>query len=208
MKRLPRIFVSVLAVALFGCAAPPAPEPVERETAAEQPSSSVADTATAKADALLADMKRREAAFKEFERSMPPPPPPPRLEDFAPRQEPAAPRAMAISSNQPTSSGPSQALESPAAAQSEETWKNRMRDLKARLDAAELSLASARAQVSDLQRYVREDGSMPPVVADNMFRARASVTDAAAATVFAQTQIKNLEEEARRAGIPSGWLRP
>lgn len=76
------------------------------------------------------------------------------------------------------------------------------------LDSDRMALAAAQAQVQDLGRYVRPDGSMTRTVADNMFKARDTATQLAATVVSDEREITNLQEEARRAGVPPGWLRP
>lgn len=188
------------------CASPAPTQTVTATPETAAPTAPEPDPGIARADALLADMRRRETALREYERTAPPPPPAPRLEDFLPSQSAPAPtpyQPVGVATAAPTIT-----VESSAAPRLEEHWKNRMRELRARLDADGLALASARVQLRDVERYIRADGSMPPVVADNVFAARARVTELAAAIVFDEGQIANLEEEARRANVPSGWLRP
>jgi hypothetical protein len=98
---------------------------------------------------------------------------------------------------------------SPILAKKSETyWKARMADLTATLAGDQTRVDAARIQVKDLARYVSRDGSMVPSVATATFQANADLTSAAAAVVNDQRAIAVAEEEARRANVPAGWLRP
>jgi len=168
------------------CAAPAvtptaAPEP-EPEPTVTAPAPTVA-----RADALLADMARREAAYKEFERTAPPPPPPPTLDAQA--TVPAIP-APVVSTTAPVPVGAIEPVKDEA------WWKDRMRVLKARLDADRFELAAAERSIDSASLRLTQDQA---IAERNRLRA------AVAADLSA---IESLELEARRAGIPPGWLRP
>lgn len=90
----------------------------------------------------------------------------------------------------------------------ESYWKARMRELLAQLASDTASNAATQTQLKGLSDYVRPDGSMVPVVADNVFKAQAELNRTLAAIQTDKRAITDLEEEARRAGVPPGWLRP
>jgi hypothetical protein len=209
MKDLPGATVLVIAFAYLGCAAPPA-QPVAANTPrpeAPAPTAPVSDSVS-RADALLAEMKQREEEFKKLEQELPKQPTPAMILDQSRAQATAALPAPAAPVNVVA---PSQALApaaAPTPAKDEAWWKDRMRVLQSRLDSDTMSLAAARLHVQDLDRYVNQDGSMSRTVADNMFKARNTVTQLTAAVLSDEREITNLHEEARRAGVPPGWLRP
>lgn len=201
---------SLLAVVIGCSSAPPPAAPPDPAPAAVPPPAEPAakSDAVARADALLEDMKRREAAFAKLERDNPPPPAP-RLEDFirpsvAPTPQPERP-IIADSAQPPTSPGPEAASDERT---TQRYWQDRMRQLQSRLDSDALALTAARANERDLDRYLSPDGSMTRTVADNMFKSRAEVARLTAAVASSRSDVTALQEEARRAGIPPGWLRP
>ena len=91
-------------------------------------------------------------------------------------------------------------------------WKDRMRGLQQQLEADEHRLKVANNGLNEIKRVV---GSMALVMTDPTHkswldernRLQAEHAEAAAAVKRDQEAIAKLEEEARRNGAPSGWLR-
>jgi hypothetical protein len=89
-------------------------------------------------------------------------------------------------------------------------WKKRMTELRSRLSADELQLAAMEARVKSLTHDFNgtDIASQRLVLRDQRERA---LTEAASLTALVQMDKKNIataEEEARRANVPAGWLRP
>lgn len=190
MKAFALLFVVVLA----GCetsaptpTAAPAP-PVAAQVSTPTPES------IARADALLADMRRREADFKEFERSMPQPKAV-RLEDFIPREQPnSTPNVVAASATDQPSVA--QTVSAPAGSAKDETWwKDQMRVLVVQLEADQRLLAAAERQMDSTTLRLTYD------------QATAEYNKLIAAVASDRAAITRLEEDARRANVPPGWLR-
>jgi hypothetical protein len=190
-----RAAISLLFVTALGCTetAPPvstraAPDPVSAPVAKETPTSE----SIGRADALLEDFKRREAAQAKFDKENPPsvviPLP------VAPI--PSRPASPATSSQLPSTDAPPAApgvvpgdVAPPGRDQA--WWKQQMQRLQASLDAELAKLAAAEKAnwkygYNDLQA---------------MYRAQV------AAVADARLAIDRLHDEARRAGVPPGWLR-
>jgi hypothetical protein len=196
-KALPTLFFACLC----GCTQPapraaaavdPPAEPTEQEPA----------PSVARADALLEDMRRREAAYQKAEREAPKGPAPDEIlrQHFA-AQQPAAPVAVAIAappSVTETASAPSQPASnfSRVPERDETWWKDRMRALQTKLEEDQRLLIAAEAQVASTTLRLTYD------------QATAERNRLIAAVASDRAAIASLEEEARRAGIPPGWLRP
>lgn len=92
----------------------------------------------------------------------------------------------------------------------EQYWKTRMRAAVAALDDARTKRIATAAQVAELQ--IRLDHAPTRgaaiIIEDNLLEARRELTRIEAEQVNALRAISDLEEEARRAGVPPGWLRP
>jgi hypothetical protein len=147
---------------------------------------------------LLEDFRRREAAQAKFDRENPPPKfvPIPRSMVAAARAASAA-AAADTSSNASDTSAP--APDAPAATptpagetRGENWWKHEMQSLQTALDQATASLAEA--EKLNL-KYGYND-------------AQAEYKKRAAAVASARQAVDRLRDEARRAGVPPGWLRP
>jgi hypothetical protein len=96
----------------------------------------------------------------------------------------------------------------------EASWKDRMRGLETRLtaDDAQLTAASLRLREDEAALSASSRAMHGEVYVDRALRAQALATrdevSRLRATVAAdRSQIAALEEEARRAGVPPGWLR-
>jgi hypothetical protein len=134
---------------------------------------------------LIEDLRRRQAAQEQSDREQAKPsaaPLPGSLPgDFQPSASSTAPAAT-----------PGAPAGKPAApAQDEALWRDRMQALQLTLNEAEIKLAAAeRANL----KYGYND-------------AQAEYKKLAAAVADARLAIDRLRDEARRAGVPPGWLR-
>lgn len=201
MKCLPPLFVA-LAIAGAACDRSPQAAPAAVEIAQPEATAPAPEAAT-RADALLEDMRKRERDFAQSMRNAPPEPSP---DELLRRMQQSAPAPTVTYAPTPTpvaaapvtpappvvvaSAGPS------APVRDEAWWKDRMRVLKARLDEAEHQAIAARAAMSSASLRLTQD------------EARSNYNSQIAAAASARAAIDDLELEARRAGIPSGWLRP
>lgn len=86
-------------------------------------------------------------------------------------------------------------------------WKNLMRTAQTQLTNHQTELVAAELQVSDVERFIRPDGTMSHTIADNLLAARRHVTDLLATIVNDKRAISDIEDDARKAGVPPGWLR-
>jgi len=94
-------------------------------------------------------------------------------------------------------------------------WKERMRNAQSALDSDRTFLAAAIVREKELAK--RLDRGAGDVIRDGRLRARvdseweAAVTEVSRLTATVETDrlaIAALEDEARRANVPPGWLRP
>jgi len=187
----------VLATAACNSAPPAQPQSQPAPAAIAEPAPK--SEAIARADALLEDFKRREAAQAKYDRENPPPkfvPIPRTLVDAA--------RASAMTGSDKSASNASaepaspQAPAAPAAptaaapARNEMWWRRQMESLQMALDQELVKMA---AMEKMNMKYGYND-------AQAMYKAQA------AAVASARQAIERLRDEARRAGVPPGWLRP
>jgi hypothetical protein len=89
-------------------------------------------------------------------------------------------------------------------------WQSRMRDAKRRLQNAENNYQQLEKRKSDLQAQWGSSGAaLPPQdVLDQMKQLDADMSQAKAEIENARDQINTvIPDEARRAGVPPGWLR-
>jgi hypothetical protein len=109
----------------------------------------------------------------------------------------------------PTASSESDVYKA-TARQDEAYWKNRRRDLQASLDADEISLIAMTGRVAALTADFNGSNSISHRAAIRSEREAAAteLSRIQAAIVIDRRAIATLEEEARRANVPAGWLRP
>jgi hypothetical protein len=189
----PILLVFVTAAA---CSEPPA-QPQRQTTPAGAPVAKPApkSEAIARADALLEDLRRRQAAQAKFDRenparaAIPIPASLPASRPTPPAAAPtvASPAATDAPAAQPAPGSPAAA----APARDASWWKEQMRTLQLALDEALAKLAEAEKEnykygYNDLQAEYK--------------RRLAAVADARLA-------IERLHNDARRARVPPGWLR-
>ena len=184
-----RVLALLVGLVTTAACSAPAGQPGAQTTPVSAPAAATPnDQSVARADALLEDLKRRETAQYEFNRKHPPQESIPSLapvSDPVTTQPPAAPPPVAAS---PTAAAPAAASTD---TRDEAWWRGQSESLQRVLDAALIQLAEAEKQNL---KYGYEDGQA-------IYRQR---VDAVAA---ARLAIDNLHSDARRAGVPPGWLR-
>lgn len=201
----------LIALAVGGCApsTPGRAEPSRLTPPESSPAATTApDPSVARADALVADMQRREAAYREAERNAPPPPPAPGLDDF----RAAAVPPVSVSAETPI---PRDLAQAPPATpvsvdprQTESYWKDQMRELLVRRNEHLRRFDGALAQADAARDQMETKNSAIFVTAQASFNSAMSEVNRLKAEVEnAQAAIARLEEDARRAGVPPGWLR-
>lgn len=201
-------------ISLMSCSEPPAqqastaPEPLPPPAATEPKSEAIA-----RADALLEDFRRRQAAQEKFDRENPPPPAP-RLDDVlrsipAPTVTPATSAQASIppvaASTAPVTTG------APAPTRDEQWWKNEMRTAEVRLADNSRRLQEARDVQSAALRQMdaaTKAGSIVFAQAQEAYnRARAETQRLEAEVRNDRAAVERVREDARRANVPPGWLR-
>lgn len=185
--RAPAMLLALAASAACGAPAnqPRVPAPVDPSAARQQGK----DAAISQADALLEDLKRREAAQQEFDLRNPVSAATPELPPSAPLRstpEPATASAPAASADAPIAP-PTQATEVHDWA----WWQKQSQSLQQALEAAQAQLAEANRQ--NLKNGYGD--------AQLIYKQRVE------AVSYAHAAIDKLHEDARRAGVPAGWLR-
>jgi hypothetical protein len=100
--------------------------------------------------------------------------------------------------------------EPPASERGEEHWRERMRPLKERLDRDRALAAETRRQADALMQSADRCFQIGIVCADYTESLRLTEDHKALLADVARDEkaVVALEEEARRAGVPPGWLRP
>jgi hypothetical protein len=157
----------------------------------------------------LADVARREDARrkqvkkpsrvltnKDLRPSDASPPPPPPAE-----AQPAAPAAAAASE-----SGPS---EEEKRQKDEESWRQRMADARQALDRSQMYLDALQSKINALWAdfTARDDPAQRDKIQTERQKALAEFDRVKAEIQANKKALDDLEEEARRAGVPAGWLR-
>jgi hypothetical protein len=178
----------------ISCAAPP---PARTETPAPtEPTvakAAVSD-AEARADALLEDMRRKQAAFDKLERETPTAPAP-RLDEYVARPVASAPATPATSVQTPRAPDATSPTPTVRDEHDEPWWKGRMRDAEVALNDAVTRLAAAERAADQQRLQITYD------------KALAEVNARAADVVTARAAVERVREDARRANVPPGWLR-
>lgn len=183
------IFAWVLGALIVSSCSPsaaPAPPPVDTPPVVEP---AVQSDAVTRADALLAEMKRNEVAFAK-------------MQSEAPKPVAAMPPQM----NQPSATGtPNPAQPMPSAPQpsapvavdgkDETWWKDRARSIGLRLEDAERMVTASAIAVDSATLRITQD------------EARAALLNRVAAVRTIRAELVSLQEDARRANVPPGWLR-
>jgi hypothetical protein len=208
MKRsLSTAFVIVVAI---GCASPP--PPAATATSTPEPRPAVAPPATseavARADALVEDLRRRQVAQEKADRESrlsPPPETPMRRVTTSPAPPPS-PATLSQPAIAPWPDRPAQT----ANGKDEAWWKFEMRFAEGRLADSEDRLEEAKEARDAAERTMLTHGigSAAYSTAMDLFnRASAMVTHYDAEVKSHRAAVEKIREDARRAGVPPGWLR-
>jgi hypothetical protein len=88
-------------------------------------------------------------------------------------------------------------------------WSGRMKELRSKLELDEISAEAFQARINALNAdFVnRDDPAQRGLIAQNRQKAVAGLERLTKAIADGKKAIADLEEEARRAGVPPGWLR-
>jgi hypothetical protein len=88
-------------------------------------------------------------------------------------------------------------------------WSGRMKELRSKLDQDQISAEAFQARINSLSAdFVnRDDPAQRAIIAQNRQKAVAELDRLTKAIADGKKAIADLEEEARRAGVPPGWLR-
>jgi hypothetical protein len=97
----------------------------------------------------------------------------------------------------------------PDPAKEEAAWRARITAARTRLDRSKLFLEALQSRVNALTNdfYARDDPAQRALIAADRGRALAEMDRVAQDIMDATKEIADIEEEARRAGVPPGWLR-
>lgn len=106
-------------------------------------------------------------------------------------------------------SQPEKPAEPKAATQDEKYWRGRMAEARGKLQREELFLEALQSRVNALTNdFVnRDDPAQRATIAANRQKALAEMETVRKEIEQAKKQIADIEEEARTAGVPPGWLR-
>ena len=162
------------------------PTPVPSSTAEPAPKSD----AIARADALLEDFRRREAAQAKFDRANAAAAAVP-IPASLPPSRPTSPAATVAPPSTAATQAPPATVASAAPARDEMWWKQQMRSLQLTLDEELVKLADA--EKANLKFGYND--------------AQAEYKKRLAAVANARLAIDRLHDDARRASVPPSWLR-
>jgi hypothetical protein len=115
--------------------------------------------------------------------------------------------AAAVGQPGPTVAAPTPPAPDPA--KEEAAWHDRITAVRTRLDRSKLLLDALQSRVNALTNdfYSRDDPAQRALIAADRSRALAEMDRVAQDIKDATKEIADIEEEARRAGVPPGWLR-
>jgi hypothetical protein len=163
----------------------------------------------------LADVARREEARrkqiqkpskvltnKDLKPSEAPLPPPPAAADVA---KPATPADGAASA--PDQASP--ADDADKLAQDEQAWRQKMTDARTALERSQMFLDALQSKINSLWAdfTARDDPAQRAQIEADRKRAMAESERVKGEIETEKKAIADLEEEARKAGVPPGWLR-
>ena len=220
-----KILQLLVVVIAAGCAAPPSAPPAQPATreaepaaaSAAAPATSTTDT-TALADALIADMRAKEAAFAKLEKELPAVRPADLSPGMsAPTSSPTTPSAPAAPSTRYTPPSVAAPPSAPVFSEpifgghNEAWWKNEMHTIEARLESNLQRLKAVEKQVAiadeDAEKARRSTSDIFRAKEDAYHQAVAERSRLKAAIDSDRFAVERLREEARRANVPPGWLR-
>jgi hypothetical protein len=140
-----------------------------------------------------------------------------RRDPTTPTTPPAAPSSASTDANAPAASAPAPA-EAPAGdaaaaaagpARDQTYWRGRMTAAREQLDRSQTFAAALQSRIDalTLDFVNRDDPAQRSVVEQNRLKALAEL-ERVQREIAAQTKaITAIEDEARKAGVPAGWLR-
>jgi hypothetical protein len=120
----------------------------------------------------------------------------------------ATPAASAAPESQPTADAP--ATEPQADAKKDEAfWKGRMKQAQDGADRSKTFAEALQSRINALSAdfVSRDDPAQRAVIGKNREKAVAELGRVKKEIAAAEQSIREIEEEARRAGVPAGWLR-
>jgi hypothetical protein len=131
------------------------------------------------------------------------PTPPPRPEGVSAPQAPEQGPVEAQPAAAPAQDAPK------SAAAEEEAWKKRMSDAREQLRRSEMFAQALQTRVNSLTNDVlsRDDYAQKARLASDRKDAIAELARVKQEVERGRKQIADIEEEARKAGVPPGWLR-
>lgn len=210
MKLIPLLAIAVM----IGCAqqqqAPQAPAaatpPVEATPAAASPS-------TERADALIAELSRREEEYKKDAAEVAARDRQARLPVIVEASTPAPSSSRPSITTSPAGVAPTASTPTVSAetGRDEAWWKNEMRTVEVRLNDNTRRLQEANDQRTMAQRQMEiavKAGAAVFAQAQEAFnRANAEVQRLQAEVRNDSAAVERVREDARRANVPPGWLR-
>lgn len=144
---------------------------------------------------------------KDLEPSSRPAPPPPAADAGTPTA-PEADEEAVTEEGAPPAEGEAPEEEEDLAKQ-EEMWRSRITEARAALERSQMFAEALQSRINALWAdfTARDDPAQRAVIEAERRKAIAQL-DRVKAEIVAQTKaIADIEEEARRAGVPPGWLR-
>jgi len=125
----------------------------------------------------------------------------------------AAPAGADDASTQATTAGePARETEqepAPAGGSDERVWRDRMAEARARVARSRLFAEALQSRINALTAdfTARDDPAQRTVLEQDRIEALSELERVQAEIEEQEQAIRDLEEEARRAGVPAGWLR-
>lgn len=109
----------------------------------------------------------------------------------------------------PANATPATATDKPAPAQDQAYWSGRMKEARAQLDRSQIFADSLQSRINALRTdYVnRDDPAQRSKIEADRNTALAELEKVKKEIETQTKAIKAIEDEARRAGVPAGWLR-
>lgn len=122
---------------------------------------------------------------------------------------PAAPSDTAAATPAPAPPATDAAPAAETGNRDEKYWRDRMTAARAALDRSESAVAAYQSQINGLtQDFVsRDDPAQRAVIEKNRTKAVAELERTQREIAAAKKAIAAVEDEARKAGVPAGWLR-
>jgi hypothetical protein len=129
--------------------------------------------------------------------------------------QPDAPERPAVDSQTVDASGQpaltsKDAMAAPVLPRDEKFWRSRVAATHDKLDRAKLFLDALHSRVNGLATdfAARDDPAQRAVIASEREKALTEMARVRVEIADLTRELANLEEEARRTGVPAGWLRP